>query len=152
MEVRHSSILICLRHFSVLSTPQEQQSPGVSSIILQSVTPFALLLVDALITAILCVPFAGLQRGGLVSLLQVSRKKWMLIVGSLICAAVANLVIYASIRVLGASTASTVEITYPFFVVVFSFLAFNSSPSPMFLVGALLIFMGATVIIMFGLS
>jgi drug/metabolite transporter (DMT)-like permease len=118
--------------------------------ILKSASPFTLLFVSSLVTSILCLPFAVFQSRALSLLLQESCKSWLLIAGSLVLAGLANLFIFSSIRALGASTAATLEITYPFFVVLFSFFAFQIRPSPMFLVGVFLLFAGATVILMFG--
>jgi drug/metabolite transporter (DMT)-like permease len=58
--------------------------------------------------------------------------------------------IFSSIRILGASKASTFEIAYPFFVMLFTYLAFGSAPRRWLLIGGALIFAGATLIISYG--
>src|SRR5579871_5524873 len=72
--------------------------------ILKSASPFMLLLVNSLVTFIVCLPFAIFQGGALSRLLQASWKAWPLVVGSIVLAGVANLFIFSSIRALGAST------------------------------------------------
>ncbi len=115
--------------------------------VLRNASPFALLFIDALLTAIILLPIVLLQKNSLSSISAVSDGLWVFIVASLILAALANFFIFSSIKVLGASTASIFEIAYPFFVVIFSYFAFRSVPSIYFLLGAVLIFVGAIIII-----
>ena len=75
------------------------------------------------------------------------RKIWWLIILSLALAALANLFIFSSIKILGASTASIFEISYPFFVVLFTFLIYGAEFNLYFLIGAVLIFAGSAMII-----
>lgn len=121
--------------------------------ILRNASPFALLFIDALFTVVILLPIVLLQKNSLSSLFgnsAVSGRIWIFIVVSLIFAALANFLIFSSIRILGASTASIFEIAYPFFVVIFSYFAFRSVPSVYFLLGAAFIFLGAIIIIKTG--
>ncbi|MBI2623402.1 MAG: DMT family transporter [Candidatus Liptonbacteria bacterium] len=115
--------------------------------ILRDASPFTLLFVGSLITAILLLPIAFFQRSSLTPIFSVSGKVWTLIILSLLLAALANFFIFSSIKLLDASTASIFEIAYPFFVVLFSMVIFGTAPSWYFLIGALLIFAGAALII-----
>lgn len=115
--------------------------------ILRGASPFALLFIDSLITTLLLLPIVFFQKNSLSSLTTTSNKVWVLITISLLLAALANFFIFSSIQILGASTASVFEIAYPFFVVFFSIIAFRTVPSLYFLIGALLIFFGAAIII-----
>ncbi len=115
--------------------------------VLRGASPFALLFVDSLITAILLLPIIFFQKNSLASLSGASGRLWLLIIISLVLAAFANFFIFSSIKILGASTASIFEIAYPFFVVIFSYFAFRTSPNLYFLLGALLIFAGSAIII-----
>lgn len=118
--------------------------------VLKGASPFALLFVDSLLTVILLLPIVFFERDSLVSLTGTSGKVWVLIIIAIILATLANFLIFSAIKVLGASTASIFEIAYPFFVVLFTYLVFRTQPSVYFLVGAALIFAGATIIIAFG--
>ena len=117
--------------------------------VLKGASPFALLFVDALLTTLLLLPIVLLDRASLGSLNHTSIKVWLLIIASLVLAALANFFIYSSIRILGASSASVFEISYPFFVVLFSYLAFGSELNLYFLIGGLCIFAGSAIIIFF---
>lgn len=115
--------------------------------VLRSTSPLALLFVDSVLTAILLSPLMSFQKDALASLLNNPGKVWLFLIISMILAALANFFIFSSITILGASTASIFEIAYPFFVIIFSYYAFDASPSISFLIGAFLIFTGAIIII-----
>jgi drug/metabolite transporter (DMT)-like permease len=117
--------------------------------VLRGASPFALLFVDALLTAILLLPIIFFQKNALASLSGISGKLWLLIIISLALAALANFLIFSSIKILGASMASIFEIAYPFFVIIFSYFAFRVTPNLYFLLGAVLIFAGSAIIIVF---
>lgn len=117
--------------------------------ILRGASPFALLFVDSLITALILLPVLVFDKGSLASLSGTTSKTWLLIIVSLILAALANFFIFSSIKTIGASYASIFEIAYPFFVVLFSYFVFSVVPSLYFLLGALLIFFGSAIIVFF---
>jgi len=116
--------------------------------ILRGASPFALLFVDSLITTLLLVPVIVFDRGSLSSLSGLSGKLGVYVVVSLVFAALANFFIFSSIRIIGASSASIFEIAYPFFVVVFSYFVFQAVPSIYFVIGGVLIFLGAALIVL----
>ena len=68
-------------------------------------------------------------------------------IASVVLAALANFLIFSSIKSLGASTASVFETAYPLFVVLFSYGFFKVKPSLPFIVGTALILIGSAVII-----
>jgi DME family drug/metabolite transporter len=115
--------------------------------VLRGASPFALLFVDALLTTVLLLPIIFLEKGSLSSLSHTSTKVWFLILLSLVLAALANFFIFSSIKILGASTASVFEISYPFFVALFSYFVFGAELNFYFFIGALFIFAGSAVII-----
>ena len=115
--------------------------------VLRGASPFALLFVDSILTAILLLPFIFFEKGSLTSIVASSARIWLLIITSLALAALANFFIFSSIKILGASTASIFEIAYPFFVVLFTSIVFRATPNLYFLFGAVLIFVGAAIII-----
>lgn len=118
--------------------------------VLRGASPFALLFIDSLLTTVLLLPIIFFDKGSLNSLSNTSTRVWLLILASLAFAALANFFIFSSIKILGASTASIFEIAYPFFVVLFTYFAFHTTPTLYFLFGAILIFAGAVIIIAHG--
>lgn len=119
--------------------------------ILRGAAPFALLFIDTLITAVLLLPiFFFDKKEVLASVSSFSGRVWIFIIASLALTALANFFIFSSIKVLGADTASIFEIIYPFFVVLFSYFAFQAVPNLWFAAGGLLIFCGSALIVFFG--
>lgn len=116
--------------------------------ILNGLSPFALLFVDSILTAVLLLPFIFIEKNSLVALAEVPAKTWLLVIASLALAALANFFIFSSIKIIGASTASVFEIAYPFFVVAFAYLFFRETPTVYFALGGLLIFAGAAIIVL----
>ncbi|MBV9159535.1 MAG: DMT family transporter [Candidatus Kaiserbacteria bacterium] len=115
--------------------------------VLKGLTPLTLLFIDSVLTAILLLPVAFLQKSTLSTLSHTPFKLWGLVILSLALAALANFFIYSSIRIMGASTASIFEIVYPFFVALFTALVFGSELNVFFFLGAVLIFLGSAIII-----
>jgi drug/metabolite transporter (DMT)-like permease len=124
--------------------------------VLRSASPFALLFVDSIITAIILLPVLFLEKAPLASLTHTPLKTWVLIVVSILFvvvsilfAAVANYFIFSSIKLIDADHASIIEIAYPFFVVIFSYFAFAETPNLYFIFGTILIFAGSGLVIFF---
>ena len=117
--------------------------------VLRGASPFALLFIDSILTALLLLPIVFFEKNSLTSITSSSVRIWLLIVASLILAALANYFIFSAIKILGASTASIFEIAYPFFVILFTSVIFQKAPNVYSLLGAVLIFAGAAVIIAF---
>ena len=117
--------------------------------ILKGASPFTLLFIDSIITAVILLPVLFFDKSSIRSMTSLSPKIWILIILSLVLAALANFLIFSSIKILGASTASVFEIAYPFFVVLFTYLIFQTTPSLYFLLGAFLVFSGASIIVLF---
>ncbi len=114
--------------------------------VLKSISPFSLLVVNALITLLLIGPvlFLKSDEAGIANL--VHSKSLGLIIFTSILAVLANLFIFLGIKHLGASSAAIIEISYPFFVVLFSALLWKERFSPSFFVGAALLFCGSWII------
>jgi len=118
--------------------------------LLTKLSPVSLLFVNSVLSLLATAPFLLWRTGSLVRMITTTRSHFGLVAGSLALAVVANYFIYSAIRLLGASTASTFEITYPFFVVVFSALLLREAVTLPFLVGALLISVGVFLILKLG--
>jgi drug/metabolite transporter (DMT)-like permease len=114
--------------------------------LLGTMSPLVLLFVSSLLPTLLLIP-AFFWRPRLFSALaHNTTATWSLLLAELALAAIANLLIFASIQALGATTASVVEVSYPLFVVIFSSFAFHVKPTAHLLLGSLLIVAGAMVI------
>lgn len=115
--------------------------------ILGHISPVTLLFVHSVFATIILLPFVLLRVGGGESLGALGRVNWIYFIVAIVVAILANLLILSSIKLLGAPTASIFEIAYPFFVVLFSFFLFRSTPNIYFFLGGALIFLGSLVII-----
>ena len=118
--------------------------------ILAYISPVILLFISFIIGAILLLPAVLGQSDSLVSVLSLGKTRLFLILFSIMLATLANYLIFASIERLGASLASVFEISYPFFVFLFSFLIFGSTLNAYVIAGSLLIFAGSAIIMRFG--
>lgn len=117
--------------------------------ILSDVSPMALLFVGSLLTSFILLPFMFFENGSIKTLLTSGKTNLWLIVISVILATVADFLIFSGIKASSASLASVIEIAYPFFVVLFSFIFFRSIPNAYFFLGGALIFIGSVIIIKF---
>ena len=118
--------------------------------ILSNLTPLGLLFIDSILSLVIALPILLWRQGQLEATLSAAHSHWMLIVGSLVLAAIANYCIYSGIRLIGASTASMLEITYPFFVALFSAMLLNKSANLFFILGGVLILAGVVLILRLG--
>jgi drug/metabolite transporter (DMT)-like permease len=117
--------------------------------ILSGVSPMTLLFIDSVITTAIMLPFVFFSHGSIKAVMNSGSTNLLLIIGSVILAILANFLIFSGIKSLGAPTASIIEIAYPFFVVLFAFLFFRSTPNIYFFLGGSLIFIGSIIIIKF---
>src|SRR3989344_73581 len=97
--------------------------------ILSGVAPMTLLFIDSIIAAIIMLPFIFFSNGSIKEVIVSGKSSWSLIIISVALATLANFLIFSGIKNLDASTASIIEITYPFFVVLFSYILFRSTPN-----------------------
>ena len=112
-------------------------------------SPMTLLFFNSIITAILLLPFVFFDNGSIKDVLHSGKTNLLLLFLAIALAALANLFIFVAIKALDAPTASIIEIAYPFFVVLFSYIFFHSSPNVYFFIGGTLIFIGSIVVIKF---
>jgi drug/metabolite transporter (DMT)-like permease len=82
-------------------------------------------------------------------MLALDRSSLYLIIFEAVLVVLANFLIFSGIKSLDASTASIIEIAYPFFVVLFSYVIFLSTPNIYFFIGGILVFVGCSIIIKF---
>lgn len=122
---------------------------AVDQKILSSVSPVILLFITSLLATLITLPFIFFNNNSLKFLLGSGKTTLSLILVSALLATLANFLIFSGIKSLGASAASIIEIAYPFFVVLFSFILFRSTLNAYFFVGGILIFIGSIIIIKF---
>jgi len=118
--------------------------------ILHSVSPLTLLFINSLLATLVLLPFILMDNGPIKKVITSGRNGLLIILAAFVLLTLGNFLIYSGINNLGASTASIIEISYPVFVVAFSFLLFRNVPNIYFLLGAVLIFIGSFTIIKFG--
>lgn len=117
--------------------------------ILSDISPMTLLFINSVITAIIMLPFIFFSNGSIKDVFVSGKTSLLLIFISVILVTLANFLILSGVKNLGASTASIIEIAYPFFVVLFSFLLFRSTPNIYFFIGGAFLFVGSVIIIKF---
>jgi len=117
--------------------------------ILSSTFPVTLLFFNSLVTAIVMLPVMLFDHGSIKTLLSSGKATLTLLIVSLLLAALANFLIFSGIKLVGASSASIIEISYPFFVVLFSLIFFPAVPNTYFFIGGVLIFVGSAIITYF---
>ncbi len=117
--------------------------------ILSGTSAITLLFVDAVVTAIILLPILFVDHASIKTLLSSGKMNLALVILSILLAIVANFYIYSGIKSIGASYASIIEIAYPFFVVLFTYVFFHSKPTIHFVIGGALIFIGSAIIIYF---
>ena len=119
--------------------------------ILDHISPVSLAFFSSVVTVIVLLPFMIAHDGEIFkSFFNSGKENISLASITIVLAIAANLLILFGIRSLGASYASVLEIAYPFFVVLFSFIIFRTSPNIYFYIGGILIFIGSFIITKFG--
>ena len=117
--------------------------------ILAGVSPVSLVFIDSCLMALFMLPFILINRGFLQEVSTATKLQWPLMIVAVLLALGANFLILSAIKLLGASNASIIEIAYPFFVVLFSFIMFRAVPNAYFFLGGSLIFIGSLILMKF---
>jgi drug/metabolite transporter (DMT)-like permease len=118
--------------------------------ILTDLSPVTLLFIDAILTLVILIPVFLLHDHHGRELVNIPKRDWIFIIASLSLAVLANFFIYSGIKMLGADTASMIEIAYPLFVALFCFIIFRDFLTPWVAAGGLLMVVGAMMIIKLG--
>lgn len=116
--------------------------------ILSKMSPINLLFVQSLFIGLLVLPFVTFGNG--MQDLTKNRAIWPLIALTAFLAVISNFWILKSIKLIGPITASSFEISYPFFVALFSMLLFGGRLSLPTILGGVLIFLGSLTVIRYG--
>lgn len=114
--------------------------------ILTKASPGALLFMSSFITAILTIPFLIADKSPIKEIVLTDKTTFLLIIGSQILGVLASFLIFSSIKLSGAALASIIEISYPFFVVLFSVLLLKDQFNFYFWIGGIFMFIGAAII------
>lgn len=112
-------------------------------------SPTMILFANSVIASLIMLPFIFFGDSSVKAFVIYSKANFVIVALSIILPIIANILLLTSIKSLGASTASIIEIAYPFFVVIFSLIFFKVAPSFSFYIGGLLIFAGASIIAYF---
>lgn len=119
--------------------------------VLEHVSPISIAFFSSVATVLVFLPFMLANNGELIKSFFSSGKENISLASIAIVFAIgANILILFGIKSLGASYASILEIAYPFFVVIFSFIIFRTSPNMYFYIGGILIFIGSFIITKLG--
>ena len=118
--------------------------------VLTKISPLSLLFFSSMMAAVVTLPIWMLDSASVKTLFSSGKQNLGLIFISVLLAVLANFFIFSAIKTLNASTASIIEITYPIFVILFSFLLFKQAITWYFALGAALIFVGTVIVIKFG--
>lgn len=122
---------------------------AVDQKILYGISPLALVFISSILTALMVLPFMFFDSEPIKLFLASGRSTMTLVVVSVLLGFLANFLIFTGIKDLNASTASVIEIAYPFFVALFSYILFRSTPNVYFFIGGILIFIGSMIVIKF---
>ncbi len=110
--------------------------------ILEKISPVGFMLISYIVSLVVVVPLYFLYDEKIdPKLFQDTHFIFILLTSILLSLLAAFFIIYG-IKNLGASTASMIEISYPFFVVIFSFLLYKTTPNYLFVVGSVFMFIG----------
>lgn len=119
--------------------------------VLEHISPISIAFFSAVATVLVFLPFMLVNNGELIKTFFSSGKENISLASiAIVFAIIANILILFGIKSLGASYASILEIAYPFFVILFSFVIFRTHPNIYFYIGGVLIFIGSFVITKLG--
>lgn len=121
---------------------------AVDGKILSKISPMNLLFIQSLLIGLLALPFVVFGNG--TQDLLKNRAMWLIIALTATLAVISNFWILKSIKLVGATTASSFEISYPFFVAIFSTLLFGARFGLPTIAGGILIFPGSSIVIRYG--
>lgn len=116
---------------------------------LTALSPTMILFTNSVIASLIMLPFIFFGDSSIKAFIVYSKANLIIVALSIILPIIANILLLTAIKSLGASTASIIEIAYPFFVVIFSLIFFRVSPSLSFYIGGLFIFIGSSIIAYF---
>ncbi len=122
---------------------------AINQRVLASLTPLTLLFIGSIVTFIITLPILIFQWDSMKQVIAGSKSIWQLIILGEILVVVANFFIFSSIKHLGAPLAAAIEISYPFFVALFTVWLFGGSLNLYFWLGAILVFVGSAIIMKF---
>lgn len=105
------------------------------------------LFVDSILGVVITGVIIFMSRKGGKELLGMNRHDFLILVVAAGLSTMASYFIFSGIKGVGASSAALIEISYPLFVVLFSWFAFGGTPSATYWVGMIFIVSGAALIV-----
>jgi drug/metabolite transporter (DMT)-like permease len=118
--------------------------------ILQRVSPALVIFINTGIVMVAFLPVVLFEKETMTQLLRVDKRSLFIIFVTAMLSIAANWFILKGIKDLDASMASMIEISYPIFVAIFSFLFFRTVLSPAIILGGALILVGSMIVIRYG--
>ena len=118
--------------------------------ILLKLSPMNLIFMNSLLNIIFILPFFVLDPSASKPFFSLDKNTFYLIVVVQAMSMSAAFLILSGIKILGAPLVSSFEISYPFFVAIFSLFLLGGSLNLYFWLGSLLIFAGSMIIVKFG--
>lgn len=118
--------------------------------ILQRVSPTLVIFINTGIVMMAFLPVVLFEKETMTQLLRVDKRTLCIIFVTAMLSIAANWFILKGIKDLDASIASMIEISYPIFVAIFSFLFFRTAISPATILGGALILVGSMIVIRYG--
>lgn len=102
---------------------------------------------SSLLALILVIPFLIASPGDIKSLTTLDKTTMKFLGVSLVASFFAGFMILLAIQNIGASRAAIFEISYPFFVVLFSIFLYQAQVNAYFIIGSIFLFIGSFIII-----
>jgi drug/metabolite transporter (DMT)-like permease len=118
--------------------------------LLISISPILLLALGSLITAIFLLPILLLRIDEIKLFINSGMSNLLLIFIAQLLLIFATLSILYSIKSLGTAPAAIIEISYPFFVIIFSLIWIGGNVKFHFYLGSILIMLGSFLLVRFG--
>lgn len=115
--------------------------------ILNDASPVGLTFVTSIAGVIFTLPILLLTKGGIRAALGGDNISWPLIIASAFIMTASGILVLAGIKELNATYVAVIEMSYPFFVILFSWWLFRAVPGPGFYLGGAFIMVGTFIII-----
>lgn len=132
--------------FSIIASITWGLAYALDQKVLEKITPISLISISYFVCFFLTLPFLFSDKKNIGSLVALDKKEAIIFFLAILLTFVANYFILAGIKMLDASTASVIEISYPIFVILFSIIIFRTMPNYLFFVGSSIAVFGIYII------
>jgi drug/metabolite transporter (DMT)-like permease len=136
--------------FAVLASVAWGMLYVINHKILISISPILLLALSSIITTILLLPILILHIAEIKIFVTSGTSNLLLMLLAQLLLILATFSILSSIKALGAAPAAIIEISYPFFVIIFSLIWTGGNVKFHFYLGSTLIMLGSFILVRYG--